>query len=166
MPSEKPCICARRCAAARSTRACHSSVLHSDNVFGETRNCMRSLPEGLLLERSIARFGATRITVVPAKAGTHTAESECFAKWPTPFAAIGTFGYGSRRSPGRQRGLRRPGERPVDHVDRIRDAVDGDEGAEARALLLPEQHLVEHVEPVERHAGAAVLALLHGVEER
>ena len=37
-------------------------------------------------------------------------------------------------------------------------AVDRDERAEARAFLLPEQHLVEHVEPVERDAGAAVLA--------
>src|SRR6185312_16502331 len=43
---------------------------------------------------------------------------------------------------------------------------DRDEGAEARALLLAEQDLVENVEPVERDAGTAVLALLHGIEER
>ena len=39
-------------------------------------------------------------------------------------------------------------------------AVDRDERAEARALLLAEQHLVEHVEPVERDARAAVLRRL------
>ena len=45
-------------------------------------------------------------------------------------------------------------------------AIHRDERAEARALLLAEQHLVEHVEPVERDAGPAVLALLHLIEER
>ena len=45
-------------------------------------------------------------------------------------------------------------------------AIDRDEGAEARALLLAEQHLVEHVEPVERDARLAVLGLLLLVEER
>src|SRR6478735_8213031 len=61
---------------------------------------------------------------------------------------------------------RAPCQRAVDHVDRVLHAIDRDEGAEARALLLAEQHLVEHVEPVERHAGTAVLALLDRVEER
>src|SRR6266566_1482543 len=42
MPSLKPCMQASRCAAARSTRACHSSALHSESVFGETLNCMAS----------------------------------------------------------------------------------------------------------------------------
>ena len=45
-------------------------------------------------------------------------------------------------------------------------AIDGDERAEARAFLLAEQHLVEHVEPVERDARLAVLGLLLLVEER
>src|SRR5512137_2832754 len=54
---------------------------------------------------------------------------------------------------------RRARQRAVDHVDRVADAVDGDERAEARALLLAELHLVEHVEPVERHARLAVLGL-------
>src|SRR5437868_165126 len=62
--------------------------------------------------------------------------------------------------------LRRPCQRAVDHCDRIGHAIDRDERAETRALLLAEQHLVEHVEPVERDAGPTVLALLHGVEER
>src|SRR6476660_8483841 len=64
------------------------------------------------------------------------------------------------------RKLRRPRQRAVDHVDRVRYPVHRDERAEARAFFLTEQHLVEHVEPVERDAGAAVLALLHGIEER
>src|SRR5262249_1764352 len=55
---------------------------------------------------------------------------------------------------------RTPRQRAVDHVDRVLHAVHRDEGAEARALLLAEQHLVQHVEPVERDAGTAVLALL------
>src|SRR5262249_39628360 len=61
-----------------------------------------------------------------------------------------------------------PCERAVDHVDRVLDAVDRDERAETRSLLLAEQHLVEHVEPVERDARLAVLGLdLAGlVEER
>src|ERR1700760_2847353 len=43
MPSLKPCMKASRCAAARSTRACHSSALLSESVFGETLNCMSIL---------------------------------------------------------------------------------------------------------------------------
>ena len=46
------------------------------------------------------------------------------------------------------------------------DAVGGDERAEARAFLLAEQHLIEHVEPVERDAGLAVLGFFLVVEER
>src|SRR5258707_15627111 len=61
---------------------------------------------------------------------------------------------------------RRARERAVDHVDGVVDAIDRHERAEARALLLAEQHLVEHVEPVERDAGLAVLGLLLLVEER
>jgi hypothetical protein len=60
--------------------------------------------------------------------------------------------------------LCRPRQRAVDHGDSIRYAIDGDEGAEPGALLLAEQDLVEHVEPVERDAGTAVLALLDGIE--
>src|SRR5262245_58076264 len=55
--------------------------------------------------------------------------------------------------------LRAARQRAVDHVDRVLDAVDRDEGTEARSLLLAEQHLVEHVEPVERDARPAVLGL-------
>src|SRR5947208_9452528 len=62
--------------------------------------------------------------------------------------------------------LRAPCQRAVDHRDRIRHAIHRDERAEARALLLAEQHLIEHVEPVERDTGTAVLALLDGIEER
>lgn len=43
--------------------------------------------------------------------------------------------------------------RAVDHVEGVRDAVDRDEGAEARALILAELHLVEHVEPVDAAIG-------------
>jgi len=46
------------------------------------------------------------------------------------------------------------------------DAVGRDEGAETRAALLAEQHLIKHVEPVERNAGLAVLGLFLMVEER
>src|SRR6478752_3706766 len=40
MPSWKPCMTARRWAAARSTRACHSSAEHSCRVMGETLSCI------------------------------------------------------------------------------------------------------------------------------
>src|ERR1700675_4515220 len=60
----------------------------------------------------------------------------------------------------------RPCQRAVDHRDRVRQAVDRDKGAEARAFFLAEQDQVEHVEPVERNARPAILALLHWVEER
>src|SRR5258708_21955533 len=70
-------------------------------------------------------------------------------------------------SQGRRRtGLPRPRQRAVDHGDRIRQPIDRDERAEARAFFLAEQHLIEHVEPVERNAGPAILALLYRVEER
>src|SRR5262245_12179764 len=57
-------------------------------------------------------------------------------------------------------------QRAVDHVDGVLQAVDRDERAEARAFLLAEQHLVQHVEPVERDARLAVLGLLFLIEER
>src|SRR6516165_3396404 len=53
MPSLKPCMTASRCAAARSTRACHSAALHSPSVCGETLNCIGLLPD-LHYERTIA----------------------------------------------------------------------------------------------------------------
>src|SRR5437660_12382147 len=64
--------------------------------------------------------------------------------------------------------LRRAGERAVDHGDGVLEAVDRRERAEARALLLAEQHLIEHVEPFERHARLAVpaLDLAGAIEER
>src|SRR5665213_1787646 len=62
--------------------------------------------------------------------------------------------------------LCRARERAVDHGNRIRGAVSRDEGTEARAFLLAEQHLIEHVEPVERDAGLAVLGLFLVVEKR
>src|SRR5262245_10106989 len=62
--------------------------------------------------------------------------------------------------------LRRPRQRAVDHVDGVLQAVHRDERAEARAFLLAKQHLVEHIEPVERDAGLAVLGLLLLIEER
>jgi len=39
IPSFRPCITASRCAAARSTRASHSSALHSSRLMHETWNC-------------------------------------------------------------------------------------------------------------------------------
>src|SRR3954454_14235322 len=62
--------------------------------------------------------------------------------------------------------LRRARERAVDHFDRVIQAIDRDEGAETRALLLSQQHLIEHVEPVEGDAGPAVLGELLVIEER
>src|SRR5262249_20382771 len=64
--------------------------------------------------------------------------------------------------------LCRPRQRPVDHVDRVLEAVHRHERAEARAFFLPQQDLVEHVEPLERDAGLAVpgLDLAGLVEER
>src|SRR5205807_1969867 len=55
--------------------------------------------------------------------------------------------------------LGRAGQRAVDHLDRILQAVDRGERAEPRPFLLPQQHLVEHVEPFERDTGLAVLGL-------
>src|SRR5262249_31685286 len=67
-----------------------------------------------------------------------------------------------------RRRLCRSRQRAVDHLDRIPKPVHRYERAEARTLLLPKQHLVEHVEPIERDTRLAVLALdLSGlVEER
>src|SRR5258706_10472870 len=62
--------------------------------------------------------------------------------------------------------LPRPRQRAVDHRHRIRQTVDRDERTEARAFFLTQQHLIEHVEPVERDPRPAVLALLHWVQER
>ncbi len=45
-------------------------------------------------------------------------------------------------------------------------AIHRDERSEAWAFLLTEQHRVQHVEPVERHARLAVLGLLLLIEER
>src|SRR6202165_250294 len=76
-------------------------------------------------------------------------------------------GYGSLLSQGRQRRkLPRPRPRAVDHRYRVRQSIDRDEGAEARAFFLAEQYLIEHVEPVERDTRPAILALLHRVQER
>src|SRR5262245_57495050 len=55
--------------------------------------------------------------------------------------------------------LRRAGQRAVDHRDRVLQPIDRGERTEAWAFLLPEQHLIEHVEPFERHARLAVLGL-------
>src|SRR6266567_3970470 len=62
----------------------------------------------------------------------------------------------------------RAGERAVDQRHGVVEPVDRHERAEAGALLLAEQHLVEQIEPFERHARLAVLGLdLAGaVEER
>src|ERR1017187_50274 len=62
--------------------------------------------------------------------------------------------------------LPRSCQRAVDHRHRIGQAVDRDERPEARAFFLTEQHLVEHVEPVERDARPAILAFLHRIQER
>src|SRR5580692_6760910 len=72
----------------------------------------------------------------------------------------------SPASGGGKEKLRRSRQRAVDHIHRVLDAVGGGEGAEARATLLAKQHLIEHVEPVERDAGLAVLAFFLRVEER
>ena len=64
------------------------------------------------------------------------------------------------------RTLSRARQGAIDHVDGVLQAVERDERAEARAFLLAEQHLVQEIEPVERHARAAVLALFLRIEER
>src|SRR5205809_6499947 len=89
------------------------------------------------------------VFVVSANAGTYTADSSRFAIWQTSFAqpAPVVMGPCFRRDDVGE-GLRRPRQRAVDHRDCIRNAIHRDEGAEARALLLAEQHLIEHVEPV------------------
>src|SRR5579864_6398943 len=48
-------------------------------------------------------YGASREVVVPAKAGTRTAESSGGEDWQRTFATTRSCGYGSRRSPGRRR---------------------------------------------------------------
>src|ERR1700727_3093285 len=75
-------------------------------------------------------------------------------------------GYGSLLSQGRRRDLSAPRQRAVDHRDRIGQTIHRHERAETRAFFLTEQHLIKHVEPVERHARPAILALLYRVEER
>jgi hypothetical protein len=62
--------------------------------------------------------------------------------------------------------LSRPRECAVDHRDRILNTIDRGERAETRPFLLAEQHLIEHVEPVERNARLAVLGRLLVIEER
>src|SRR5450756_2629003 len=47
---------------------------------------------------------------------------------------------------------RAAGQRAVDHGNRVRQAIHRDERPEAWAFFLAEQHLIEHVEPVERNA--------------
>src|SRR5262249_24132370 len=59
--------------------------------------------------------------------------------------------------PKREPASGRSRQRAVDHRNRVSDAIGSDEGTEARTFLLAEQHLIEHVEPVERHARFAVL---------
>src|SRR5829696_746916 len=80
---------------------------------------------------------------------------------PSPLRS-GTFSHKGRR----EQKLRAPRQRAVDHVDGVLHAIHRDERTEARALLLAEQHLIEHVEPVERNAGPAILALLHLIQKR
>src|SRR5262245_59514437 len=55
--------------------------------------------------------------------------------------------------------LCRSRERAVDHVDRVLEPVERHKRAEARAFFLAEQHLVEHIEPIERDARFAILGL-------
>src|SRR5262249_61255250 len=55
--------------------------------------------------------------------------------------------------------LCRSRQRPVDHLDRIVEAIQRHEGAKSRALLLAEQHLIKHVEPMERNAWLSIFAL-------
>src|SRR5258708_7330902 len=64
--------------------------------------------------------------------------------------------------------LRRPRKRTVDHVDRVLEPVHRRERTEARALLLAQEHLVKHVEPLKRDARLAIpcLALAGLVQER
>src|SRR4029079_17165526 len=67
---------------------------------------------------------------------------------------------GSRSVSGKDnRILCRSRKRAVDHVDRIRESVHRQERTESRTFLLAQKHLIEHVEPIERHAGLAVLGL-------
>src|SRR5713101_5009590 len=65
-----------------------------------------------------------------------------------------------------ERLLCRPCQRAVDHRNRVLQSINRDERAEARAFFLTEQHLIEHVEPVERNARPAILAFLHRVQKR
>src|SRR4029079_16909280 len=69
-------------------------------------------------------------------------------------------------APDRASRLSRPRQRTVDHIDGVLKPVDRDEGAEARSLLLAEQHLVEHVEPIQRDAGLAILGRLFLIKKR
>src|SRR5579872_3778711 len=107
--------------------------------------------------------GCAARAVVPANAGTHSAGSIRFRDVADALKTSEADGYGPLLSQGRQRVSTRPCQRAIDHRDRIGKPIDRDKGAETRALLLPEQHLIKHVEPVERHARTAVLALLDRV---
>src|SRR5215510_2970711 len=76
--------------------------------------------------------------------------------------------FSAGRDKRKRRRLCRSCQRTVDHLDRVPKPVHRCERAEARALLLAEQHLIEHVEPIECDTRLAVFALdLSGlVEER
>ena len=65
-----------------------------------------------------------------------------------------------RSSPSRLRRRQLAGQRLVDQRPRLGDAVERGERAEARAALLADQHLVDHLEEGARNARAALRALL------
>src|SRR5215813_2019716 len=67
--------------------------------------------------------------------------------------------FSAGRDKRRRRRLCRSCQRTVDHLDRVPKPVHRYERAEARTLLLAEQHLIEHVEPIERDTRLAVFAL-------
>src|SRR5690606_27657757 len=65
----------------------------------------------------------------------------------------------TRREKGLVLGQERARQRLPDQRPRLPDAVERDEGAEARPALLAEQHLVDAREPLLRNARAPVRAL-------
>ena len=78
----------------------------------------------------------------------------CLGHPPPPFPVCPAGRL--RCGPGLGRELAR--EAGVDQGDRLGDAVERDEAAEARALLLAEEHLVDRGEPVAERLEAVVVA--------
>jgi hypothetical protein len=97
------------CRDDRDTSLCKRGGMHATTPnpnFGKQKYfCARGLTSVRPAARRANQLQARAMcnVVVPAKAGTHTAESNRGIWWQTIFARTTSCGYGSRLSPGRHR---------------------------------------------------------------